>query len=63
MTRQAREMCIWTISYRSDVQRKNVANIVNRVMFKGTVTKWPVQKQTIKTARNTQNNMTQQTFS
>jgi len=36
------------------------------VKFKGTMTKWPVQKQTHKTAQNTQNTQntkTQQTFS
>jgi len=45
-----------------EVQRKTVANNVDRVKFKGTMTKWPVQKQTLRTARNMQNNMAQQTF-
>ena len=35
-----------------DVQRKQNSNNKIRVKFKGTMTKWPVQKQTLKTARN-----------
>jgi len=31
-------------------------------MFKGTMTNWPVQKQTRGTAQNTQNNKTYKTF-
>jgi len=38
------------------VKDKNVANNVDRVTFKGTITKWYLHKQTIRIARNTQNN-------
>ena len=33
-----------------------------QVMFKGTMAKWPVQKQSHRTAQNMQNTKTQQTF-
>ena len=36
-------VCAVNINWR-DVQTKNVANNVEYVMFKGTMTKWPVQK-------------------
>ena len=35
---------------------------VDRFKFKGTMTKWPAQKQTLRTARNTQNNKTKQSY-
>jgi len=38
------------------VKDKNFANNVDRVTFKGTITKWHLQIQTIRTARNTQIN-------
>jgi len=34
-----------------DVQRKNVVNYVDMTVFKGTMTKWPVQKQTHRPAQ------------
>ena len=42
------------------IQKLN--NNEDRVMLKGNMTKWPVQKQTLKTTQYTQNNKTQQTF-
>ena len=39
---------------RENMLEKNV----HRVKFKGTMTKLPTQKQTLRTARNTQNNKT-----
>jgi len=35
---------------------------VDRLRLRGTMTKWPVQKQTLRIIRNTQNNKTRQTF-
>jgi len=40
----------YNINWR-DVQRNNVANNEDRVKFKGTMTKWLLQKQTLRTAR------------
>jgi len=39
-------------------KEQSVANNVDMVMYKGAMTKWPVQKQTPRTARSTQNSET-----
>ena len=43
---------------RKYVQRKECCQQCRQVKFKGTMTIWPVEKQTLKTARKTQNNKT-----
>ena len=41
---------------------RDIANTVDRVKFKDTMTKWPVQKRTLWAAWNTRNKKTKQTF-
>ena len=50
-------VCI-ILSIEEMFEENNVAHNVHRVDIKGTMTKWPVLKQTLKTERKTQNNQT-----
>jgi len=53
-------MSIWSTFYVNwrDVQRKHVADKADRVTFKGTITKWHVQKQKCRTVQYTQTSKT-----